>query len=194
MVSVAHFSTPPQTGLIGKMTENANNKIPHYAREYKKEYLFIRGINKEFVYFKNKLDTLNPGLFESNIANRIKNIMKDFLRGQEKGKLKNISGMILPEYDVDKLNSINKKFEFYKLRYDCYCDGDTVYSNRVIDEDGNVEYFVDGKPYPGFIEFYDILKKIYNQIKIRDDDSDDYSDYEDYEIILSFSDDDSDDF
>ena len=39
------------------------------------------------------------------------------------------------------------------------------------------------------------FKKIYNQIKIRDDDdSDDDSDYEDYEIILPFSDDDSDDF
>ena len=43
-----HFSTPYQRELIGKMTENANNKIPHYAREYKKEYLYIRGLNKEF--------------------------------------------------------------------------------------------------------------------------------------------------
>ena len=194
MVSVAHFSTPPQTELIGKMTENADNKIPHYAENYKKEYLFIRGLNKEFKYFTKKMDSLNHGLFESKKVNRIKNIMKDFLKGQEKGKLKNISGMILPEYDVDKLNSINKKFEFYKLRYDSYCDGDTVYSNRVIDEDGNVEYFVDGKPYPGFIEFYDIFKKIYNQIKFSDDDDSDYEDYEDYEIILPFSDDDSDDF
>ena len=110
MVSVAHFSTPPQTGLIGKMTENANNKIPHYAENYKKEYLFIRGLNKEFKYFTKKMDSLNHGLFESKKVNRIKNIMKDFLRGQEKGKLKNISNFILPEYDVDKLNSINKKF------------------------------------------------------------------------------------
>ena len=43
---VSHFSTPYQRELIGKMTENENNKIPHYAREYKKEYLFIRGLNK----------------------------------------------------------------------------------------------------------------------------------------------------
>ena len=96
MVSVARFSTPPQTELIGKMTENANNKIPHYAREYKKEYLFIRGLNKEFKYFTKKMDSLNHGLFESKKVNRIKNIMKDFLRGQEKGKLKNISNFILP--------------------------------------------------------------------------------------------------
>ena len=33
---LAHFSTPYQMELIGKMTENANNKIPEYARDYKK--------------------------------------------------------------------------------------------------------------------------------------------------------------
>ena len=192
MVIATHFSTTPQTELTGKMTENRNNKIPHYARDYKKEYLYIRGINKEFKYFKNKLVILNHGLFESSIANRIKKIMKDFIRGQEKGKLKNISGMNLPEYVVNNLISINKNFVLYKLRYDAYCDGDIVYSNRVIDEDGNVEYFVDGKPYPGFIEFYDIFKIFFNQIKISDDDSDDedYEDYEDYDIILPDSDDD----
>ena len=55
-----HFSTISQTELIGKMMENAitlpqteligkmikkNNKIPFFASEYKKEYLFIRGLN-----------------------------------------------------------------------------------------------------------------------------------------------------
>ena len=34
--SLTSFSTPHQRELIGKMTENANNKIPHYARDYKK--------------------------------------------------------------------------------------------------------------------------------------------------------------
>ena len=28
------------------------------------------------------------------------------------------------------------------------------------DDDSVGEYLVDGKPYPGFIEFYDIFKKI----------------------------------
>ena len=80
-----------------------NNKIPHYAKNFKKEYLCIIGINKEFEYFKNKLDKLNDGLFESNISNRIKYNMKRFLRGQEKGKLKEISNLMLPRYDVDNL-------------------------------------------------------------------------------------------
>ena len=63
--------------------KSTNNKIPEYARDYKKEYLFIRGLNKEFKYFINKLDDLNNGLFESNISNRIKYNMKRFLRGQD---------------------------------------------------------------------------------------------------------------
>ena len=99
----------------------SNNKIPHYAREYKKEYLYIRGLNKEFKYFKNKLDNLNNGLFESYISDRIKNIMKRFLRAQEKGKLKNISGLMLPSNIFNNLIFINKQFEFYKLRYDAFC-------------------------------------------------------------------------
>ena len=155
MVSVAHFSTPPQTELIGKMMEIRNNKIPHYAENYKKEYLFIRGINKEIVYLINKLNTLNEGLFESKTVVRIKNIMKDFLRGQEKGKLKNISGMILPSDDFFNLININHQFDLYKQCYDAFCDCDSDSDS----DDGDGEYLVDGKPYPGFIEFYDIFNQ-----------------------------------
>ena len=70
-----------------------HSKIPEYAKDFKNEWLYIRGINKEFVYLINKLDLLNHGLFETKIANRVKNIMKELLRAQEKGKLKNISNL-----------------------------------------------------------------------------------------------------
>ena len=179
----------------------STNKIPHYAREYKKEYLYIRGLNKEFKYFKNKMDSLNHGLFESPIADRIKYNMKRFLRAQEKGKLNDISGLMLPNDITYNLNLINKYFELYKLRYDAFCDDDFVYGNDSDDsdddsDDGNGEYLVDGKPYPGFIEFYDIFKNIYNQIKNEDSDSDSDcdsdSEFEDFNIILPDSDDDSD--
>ena len=159
---VAHFSTTSQTELTEKMTENAKNKIPEYAKDFKKEWLYIRGINKEFVYLINKLDLLNHGLFETTLANRIKNIMKDFLRAQEKGKLKNINNFILPSDITCNLNSINKNFKLYKLRYNAFCnddddDDDFVYDGDDDGDDGNGEYLVDGKPYPGFIEFYDIF-------------------------------------
>ena len=38
-----------------------SNKIPEYAREYKREYQFIKGLNNEFKYFIKKLDDLNKG-------------------------------------------------------------------------------------------------------------------------------------
>ena len=92
-------------GILGTSSKHqnriksTNNKIPEYAREYKREYQFIRGLNKEFKYLINKLDDLNNGLFESNISNRIKYNIKRFLRGQEKGKLKDISEFEI-EYDI----------------------------------------------------------------------------------------------
>ena len=133
-----HFSTTYQRELIGKLTENANNKIPHYARDYKKEYLYIIGLNKEFKYFINKLDDLTNGLFESKIANRIKYNMKRFLRGQEKGKLKDISNFVLPRYD-------------YSFLQECYF---------------NIKYEVEFGDKLSYVEFFDLLEKLYNKIKI----------------------------
>ena len=158
-----------------------NNKIPEYAREYKREYQFIRGINKEFKYLINKLDNLNNGLFESNISNRIKYNMKRFLRAQEKGKIKDISDLVLQREDLDNLIFINEQFGYYKLRYDAFCDDsddNDYYSDDDSDDDGNGEYLVDGKPYPGFKEIYDIFKLFFNQINYKGFDSD--SDIEDF--------------
>ena len=64
-------------------------QIPAHAKLYAREYQLIKGINNEFGYLKNKLDTqLNNGLFESKIAKRIQYFIKMFFRAQEKGKLK----------------------------------------------------------------------------------------------------------
>ena len=114
-----------------------NKKIPHYAREYKKEYLYIRGLNKEFKYLINKLDNLNKGLFESNLSNRNKFIMKRFLRGQEKGKIKDISELVLQRDDYCYLED----FYFY-------------YETEFYDN-------------PSYKEFFDLLGKLYNKIKIK---------------------------
>ena len=188
-------STTTQTELIGEMMENANNslqtelisimiensKISPYASKFKKEYLYIRGLNKEFNYFLYSLDKLNNGLFETENSSRIKYIMKRFLRAQEKGKIKDISNF-KPDYDIiDNFIEVNKHFDLCKYRYDYFCEngGSGVY----YDSDGDVvnddcAYLVDGKPYPGFIEIYDIFKMIFNQIQYEDCDSDiDINDY-----------------
>ena len=144
-----------------------NNKIPVYAKEYKREYQFIRGINKEFKYLINKLDNLNNGLFESNISNRIKYFMKRFLRGQEKGKLKDISEFEI-EYDIvfnlikikNKLINIDQYLDFI---LNCYHEEDLIFIN----------------PYPGFIDFYYYFNLFFTKLNIKyeydsDSDSDDF--------------------
>ena len=181
---------------VGVSGFTSKNKIPEYAKEYKREYQFIKGINKEFKYLINKLDDLNNGLFESNISNRLCNLIKRFLRGQEKGKLKDISNLMLQRDDLNNLIFINKQFGYYKLHYDAFCD-DSDDSDDDSDDDGNGQYLVDGKPYPGFKEFYDIFKLFFNQIKYEscdsDSDSDEYdSDRE--ELDLSYTDSDLEDF
>ena len=165
---LTHFSTTSQTELIGKMTENANNKIPEYAREYKREYQFIRGINKEFKYLINKLDDLNNGLFESNISNRLCNLIKRFLRGQEKGKLKDTGEFEIYEDDVafnlikikNKLNNIDQYLDFI---LNCNHKEDLIFINT----------------YPGFIDFYYYFNLFFTKLNIKyendsDSDSDDF--------------------
>ena len=117
----------------------STNKIPTYALEYKKEYLYIRGINKEFKYFYKHFDEINDGLFKSKRSDSLCYLIKRFLRGQEKGKLKDISNLMLPRYDYyfieDFYFNIYYKFEF----------------------DDN----------PSYKEFFDLIEKLYNKIKIE---------------------------
>ena len=57
---------------------SGTNKIPEYAREFKNEYLFIRGINKEFKYFVDNINEAYRGLFENHRVDKIKNLLKNF--------------------------------------------------------------------------------------------------------------------
>ena len=70
---------------VGATGVTSFNKIPEYAREYKKEYLFIRGINKELKYFVDNIHKVTKGLFMGHKADRIKYFIKLFLRGLEWG-------------------------------------------------------------------------------------------------------------
>ena len=137
MAYLAHFST------IEKFIKLNNNKIPNFEKEYIREYLFIKGINSQLKFLIKKLDTLNHGLFESKTSTIIKNIMKNFLRKQEEGKLKNISDIILPSDIIYNIDFINEKFGYYKLRYDAFCDmGDRGDRDvKFYDIDGKVEDF-----------------------------------------------------
>ena len=137
---------------VGVSGLTSRNKIPEYARWYAREYQLIRGINNEFGYLKNKNDELNNGLFESQIAERIKYFIKMYFRAREKGKLRNISDLELQKEDLDNLLFFVREYVYYKIRYEFFDD--------------------DEKPYPGLREFYDATFKFFNDVNSDCYDSD----------------------
>ena len=86
------------------------NVIPQYARDFKNEYLFIRGIDKEIRYFVDHIDEASRGLFENHRVVRIKKFIKQFLLGQKKGKLQDTSNFEINNIDIDNLIKIEKNF------------------------------------------------------------------------------------
>ena len=187
-----------KTGILAHLSnsqncvKSTNNKIPEYAREYKKEYLYIRGINKEFKYFYNHLDEINNGVFKSKRSDRLCYLIKRFLRGQEKGKLKDISEFVIYEDDVDYLIRIKREFNFYKIRYDALKESsdDDVYDG---DEDSDADDVDD--PYPGFENIYYYFELFFSKLNIEyeDSDSDEY-DSDSEELNISYTDSDIEDF
>ena len=107
MVFVAHFSTPSQTELIGKMTQNAKSKIPVYAKDFKNEWLYIVGINRKCGLFIKKLKQV----FSSSRAIALVRDFKNVLEAQKRGKLQNISQLKFKLRDVERI--IYLKFFIY---------------------------------------------------------------------------------
>ena len=128
--------------------------IPVYERDYKKEYLFIIGINKEFKYFVDHINEAPSGLFENHRVDRIKYLIKRFLKGQERCKLKDISNFEINYNDVVNLIKIKKNFnnfnQYINFCKDCYEDD---------------EPFID--PYPGFKNIYDDFELFFSNFKIK---------------------------
>ena len=68
-------------GILGQTSNYQNcikktNKIPEYAMEFKNEYLFIRGINKEMNNFVVNYLTDCSELFVSSYNDKIKFFIK----------------------------------------------------------------------------------------------------------------------
>ena len=166
-----------------------SSKIPLYASDFKREYLFIRGLNSYFKSFSKKLDLLNHGLFETKLCNDIIKYMKRFLKKQKRGEFNSLDKLVIPSYNntiMKHINFINENVDLYKIRYDAICE-----NGYISDTD---EYLVDGKVYPGFELFYDVFKEVINQIDLSSFKfDDDYDDYDDIDIYIdSDSDSDSD--
>ena len=113
------------------------------------------------------------------------------MRGQEKGKLKDIREFVIYEDDVDYLIKIKDKFRCYKIRYDALKESSDDDSDSDSDSDSDADDVDD--PYPGFENIYYYFEIFFSKFVIwyEDSDSDSDSDIENFNIILPDSDDDS---
>ena len=156
-----------------------NSKIPEYAMDFKNEYLFIRGINKEFKHVVENINEATRRLFENHRDDKIKKFIKKFLLAQKLGYLNDVSNFEIKSSDVDNLIKIKKNFHNFNQYIQCCKD--------CYDEDDQI--FVD--PYPGFKNIYDDYELFCSKFKINCEDSDSGSDgvnSDDLEFILFDSD------
>ena len=117
------------------------NKIPDYAREYRNEYLFIRGINKKCKDFVNLIKE-NEEFYNGPEALRIVKCLKKFNKIRKLGNLKYIRFNIL---DVKNIYIIRVELDKY---IDLYCDPYTDefdeerYNNNVESDNPVLKVFI----------------------------------------------------
>ena len=183
--SVIFLLRPPLTPVVSKMGILARcdkmsgstinkSKIPDYARGYKKEYLFIRGINNNFDYILKNLDYVSKDLFLRNKTIKIKEYIKQYDKAIKRCLIKNIS---FYKEDVNNICEFKKRV-YYFLQYLSY---------RF---DSDVEDDVKETVYPGLLEFNKYFELFLSDFSTIDND---VSDDGDDDVIYSDSDD-SDDY
>ena len=141
-----------RTLRIIRIALKKTNKIPEYARDFKNEYLFVRGINKSLDSLVNKiknkyydLDQIvyYSNIFLSNKFDRSLYMIRKFLKAQELNYLYDISSFEFKEHDVININIIFNLMETYLESDDYYGD---------------------------FLEEYEIFREFYEQINYKFDD------------------------
>ena len=144
-----------QTSNYQNFIQN-NNIIPDYGREYKNEYLFIRGIDKTCEKFIKRLD-MEGKIFNCRKANRLVSHFNRFLKAQQIKYLNDISELYLKEKDVRFIVSLELQLVDYM---DLYYDPDS-YEFDQEKYDNNIE-----NDYPGFKDFFECFSRFQDKLNI----------------------------
>ena len=137
------------------------NKIPEYARDFKNEYLFIRGINKTCEKFVKKLD-VDAKIFDLPQAYQLMLYFRRFVKAKELGYLEDSSEFKFEESDIN--------FDSLELQLDDYMDlFYDLHSGKF-----NQERY-DSYEYKNLVEFNDCYKRFKSKLYIKEMT---YSDFE----------------
>ena len=131
------------------------SKIPDYARDYRNEYLFIRGIDKICGEFIERLD-LERKIFNSPKANKLMLYINRFLKAQQLEYLSDTSKIKFRVKDVSFIEILELQLDDYM---DLYCDPDS-YEFDEVKYNNNVE-----SDYPGFKRFFECLSRLIDKLK-----------------------------
>ena len=168
-------------GILDQSYHNCNAtlskpKIPDYAREYRNEYLFIRGINKTCGEFVKKLG--REEIFKSHQADRLMRHFNRFLKAQELGYLNDTSEISFKFKDVKSIESLELQLDDYM---NLYCDPDSCKFDE--EKYNNVE-----NDFPGLKRFFECFSRFNDKINVDQMSEEDY-----YKSKIYDSDSDSDD-
>ena len=134
------------------------NKIPDYAKDYKNEYLFIKGIDKicEGLYIKVYYE--DKEIFKRAKFEKIKRLISNFVKAQKLGYLKNISDKDICESLV--VNSTALYDSLIDMGH-YYYDYDTEYDQKMYEE------LIDAD-FPGYIDFVRSIELFHSKFKIKE--------------------------
>ena len=126
----------------------SNSKIPDYAREYRNEYLFIRGINK---VCENFVEILGREEID-----RLMRYFNRFLKAQQLDYLSDTSEINFKYEDVKSIESLELQLNDYmNLYYDPdRCKFDEEKSNNVEND------------FPGFKRFFECFRRFNDKINV----------------------------
>ena len=144
---------------ISQNKTQRTNKIPEYAKDFRKEWLYIRGIDKKCHEFLMTLDIGRRDLFKSTKANNLKCYIKKFLKDQERGRLKDISGCSFKHFDVSNIDYLEEQLGEYS---DLYVDPNSCEFNQEY-----YDLFIDIH-YPGYKEFFELISLFNDKIEKED--------------------------
>ena len=118
-------------GILNHTSDIKGNtlKIPDYAKDYKNEYLFIRGIDKYFKYFIKNKRKANKGVFKNNRVDIIKKHINRLERASKMGYLKDTSNLEVDKEDVicsffllESLGSFSVYYVHDEWKFDIFLD------------------------------------------------------------------------
>ena len=139
-------------------------KIPEYYMNYKNEFMYIIGINKtchEFLQILNEEEIIAEG-FDTPQARRLIMYMKRFLKAQEIGYLKDVTGFCFRWRDVIYIDKLETAVcDYLDLYYD---ENSCQFDQQKYDSE-----------YPALREFNECLKRFMEKLKKEDNEEEEYN-------------------